>query len=93
MDEVYSEVYCGSWRKYTLECIFYQEGSILWSVCCIMKEVNSGVMLDHEGSILCCDCWSMKEVNQECMLDHEGSIIRSVCWIMKEVYSGVYVGS
>ena len=62
MEEVYSEVYCGSWRKYTLECMLDHEGSILWSVCWIMKEVNSGVyvgMLDHGGSILWSVCWNV----------------------------------
>ena len=54
MEELYSRVYSGSrrkyimegvglWRKYTLECMLDHEGSILWSVCWIMEEVNSGV--------------------------------------------------
>jgi len=61
--------------------MLYQEGSILWSVCWIKKEVNSGVyvgMLDHRGSILRSVCWIMKEVYSGVyvgMLDHRGSIL------------------
>ena len=85
MEELYSRVYSGSrrkyimevvgsWSKYILKFIVDHGESILWSVCCIKKEVYSEVYVG-----------SWRKYTLECMVYQEGSILLSVSCIMKEV--------